>query len=197
MLRMNSIRVQSAFVLFILTIVFLLVFGYSSILSIETVERIFSLLFLMTFTVVTPPLFVSYIGETREPFIERGIFFIIHIPILILMYFLPSFGCIIYILSWLLFSMKLAPEYKLTLCITLILFVFFFGADFYISTYLFGKANILKLYTKFVLSAYLSVLCISGLIFFKKKVVKTLGPVLLIGMGQLFIVVFDIICIVV
>ena len=78
-----------------------------------------------------------------------------------------------------------------------ILFVFFFGADFYISTYLFGKANILKLYTKFVLSAYLSVLCISGLIFFKKKVVKTLGPVLLIGMGQLFIVVFDIICIVV
>jgi hypothetical protein len=194
---MNAIRTLSAFVLFIITIFLLLASGYGSFFHDEAVERIFSLLFLITFTFLTPPLFASYIAETREPFMDRGIFFIIHIPILILMYFFPSFASMIYILWWLLFSMKLVPQYKLSLCITLILFVLFFSTEFYISTYLLGRANILKLYTKFVLSGYVSVLCVSGLMIFRNKVVKTLGPLFLIGAGQLFIVLFDIICIVV
>lgn len=197
MLRLNFIRLQCAFVLFIVTIVFLLIAGGDSSLSINIVERIFSLLFLITFTVVTPPLFISYLGQTHETFTERGSFFVIHLPIFILMYFFPAISCLIYVSVWLLFSIKLMPENKNTLFFMLFLFVLFFGSVFYLSGYLLNNSIFLKLYAKFLLSSYVSILCISGLLIFKKKVVKTLGPVLLIGIGQLFIVVFDIICTVV
>ncbi len=194
MLPIRIIRLGLALVFLIITIIVLSIFGYKGGFSIEKINLLFSFLLFLTFGSATPSIITVLVDKMEKPsHIDRYILGLLIIPMIIASHYSsPFISVLIFIALWFFLAIKVMSLQKKILVINLIIFMIFCFSNIYINSLSVEGTGFAKIYSRFLLSSYFLALCIFGLSFFKKKVVQTLGPVVLLSAGQLIISLFDI-----
>lgn len=189
------LRASIAFVFFLGTIAFLFLSGSKGGYTIEKINFIFLLLFVLTFTAFSPEVAAFFADANQELSPEYRFVLLSCTSLMILIFNVPIFLCaLVFATVWFIDFRNINKNRKYVLT-GYFLILFFCIGGLIVNDILVNKVDIYKIYARYLLSSYLIIVCGFGLLYFKKKSFTSLGVILVLSTGQLIISLFDIVAI--